>query len=311
MNKDTEANVLDVVTALPWLQGVAQDAFTFTRLGGMTNRVYRVEAPGIDSIIVRIPGVGTEAYIDRKGEIANTRAAARTGVTPAVLFADLSTGIMVTQCVVNSMTMTPENFRLLKGSPGRAGVALRQLHQSGEEFAKRFELFAMIEQYLALLAEKNAQLPEGYHEVVKAAQPVREALAAKPVKLAPCHCDPLTGNFLDDGSKMWIVDYEYGGMNDPMWDLGDLSVEAEFNEDLENEMLAAYFGRAPLAAEKGRMVIYKAMCDLLWTLWGLIQHANANPAEDFWAYALQRFERCQALMRSADFPRYIEAIRAG
>ncbi|MFQ5466885.1 MAG: LPS biosynthesis choline kinase, partial [Kiloniellaceae bacterium] len=61
----------------------------------------------------------------------------------------------------------------------------------------------------------------------------------------------------------------------------------------------------------GRMVIYKAMCDLLWTLWGLIQHVNGNPAEDFWAYALNRFARCRALMGGADFARHLRAVAAG
>jgi thiamine kinase-like enzyme len=77
------------------------------------------------------------------------------------------------------------------------------------------------------------------------------------------------------------------------------------------EMLAAYFGRAPSDAERGRMVIYKAMCDLLWTLWGLIQLADDNPAEDFWAYATGRFARCRALMQDARFAAHLDAVRAG
>ena len=79
----------------------------------------------------------------------------------------------------------------------------------------------------------------------------------------------------------------------------------------EGEMMRAYFGREPTAAEFGRMVIYKAMCDLLWTLWGLIQHADGNPAEDFWAYATGRFERCKALMTDPQFERHLAAVRAG
>lgn len=308
----TEAQMDDVnvIAAIPLLHDVPADRLKVTRLGGMTNRVYRVEAPGLDTFVVRIPGAGTETYIDRKAEIASTRAAARAGVTPAVLYADENSGVMATQYIAGSMTMSPENFRLVKGTPALAGVALRQLHDSGEEFPARFELFAMLEQYLTYLAGKKTKLPDGYHDIVKAAEPVREVLLAKETKIVACHCDPLTGNYVYDGSKMWIVDYEYCGMNDPMWDLGDTSVEAEFDEDQENEMLFAYFGRPPSPAEKGRVVIYKAMCDLLWTLWGLIQFANDNPAEDFWEYAVNRFERCKALMRSDEFPRHIQAIWA-
>ncbi len=83
----------------------------------------------------------------------------------------------------------------------------------------------MIDDYLRLLAGKDVALPEGYHDVVAEAEAVRAALAAHPVAPVACHCDPLCENFLDDGTRVWIVDWEYSGMNDPMWDLGDLSVE--------------------------------------------------------------------------------------
>ena len=104
---------------------------------------------------------------------------------------------------------------------------------------------------------------------------------------------------------------EYSGMNDPLWDLGDLSVEGVFNDAQDMEMMEAYFGRKPTAAEHGRVVIYKAMCDLLWTLWGLIQLANKNPADDFRAYADGRFARCKALMADPAFAAHVEAVRRG
>ena len=185
------------------------------------------------------------------------------------------------------------------------------LHRSGERFEFRFELFTMIEDYLSILDGRTVELPDGYATVVEAARPVREALQQRPATLAPCHCDPLCENFLDDGTRMWIVDWEYSGMNDPLWDLGDLSVEAGMAQSQEQQMLEAYFGRTASAAEQGRVVLYKAMCDLLWTLWGLIQHADGNPAEDFMAYAIDRFERCRALMAAPAFDGHIAAVRAG
>jgi thiamine kinase-like enzyme len=90
--------------------------------------------------------------------------------------------------------------------------------------------------------------------------------------------------------------------------LGDLSVEAGFDAAQDEEMIRAYFDGEPTPAERGRMVIYKAMCDLLWTLWGLIQLANKNPADDFWVYSVNRFERCKRLMGSPDFPRHLTAV---
>ena len=146
------------------------------------------------------------------------------------------------------------------------------------------------------------------------AQGVRAALNAHALPSAPCHCDPLCENFVDDDASgvMRIIDFEYGGMNDPLWDLADLSVEAGLDADAEDALIGAYFsGAAPTAAELGRIMCYKAMCDLLWTLWGLLQHRNANPAEDFWAYSTERFARCQALMATPSFARHVAAVHAG
>jgi thiamine kinase-like enzyme len=166
----------------------------------------------------------------------------------------------------------------------------------------------MIDEYKALLASKGATLPDGYDDVQRQAETVRTALSAAPVPLAPCHCDPLCENFLDTGTQMFIIDYEYAGNNDPMWDLGDLSVEGEFAGEQDEALLRAYFGKDPPPDQRGRMIAYKALCDLLWTLWGVIQHVNGNPADDFWAYAVGRFERCKALMSTTDFDAQVAAI---
>ena len=110
---------------------------------------------------------------------------------------------------------------------------------------------------------------------------------------------------------MYLVDWEYAGMNDPMWDLGDLSVEAGFGPEQDEALLGAYFDGAPPPAQRGRMVLAKGLCDLVWTLWGLLQVMNDNPVEDFWAYSINRFERCKRLMASATFADAIAAVRAG
>lgn len=293
---------------VPEYQDIQLQDDQVTRLGGMTNLVYRVQFPG-RAVIVRIPGKGTEDYIDRAVELHNAIAAANANVSANVIWANADTGIMISECIENIQTMTPDFFASSEGSPKRAALAFKQLHQSGETFKFRFELFSMIDDYLEVLAGKDTDLPEGYAEIVQAAQPIKEILSEKDITLAPCHCDPLCENFLDDGKRMWIVDWEYSGMNDPMWDLGDLSVEAGFSSTQDLEMMNAYFDGKPTQSDFGRMVVYKAMCDLLWTLWGLIQHADKNPAEDFWQYAVDRFERCKKLMNSPEFAKHLEAVR--
>jgi thiamine kinase-like enzyme len=296
---DDLAPVLSAIPALAGFTGTAE------RLGGLTNRVWR-----LGGHVLRLPGAGTEAYIDRANEAAAAQAAAGAGVSPPVVHVDPATGVMVTR-FVPGVTMSPEGFRTRAGAPARAGQVLARLHGSGAVFPFRFELFQMIDRYLALLAPRDVALPPGYHDVVAEAAAVRAALSRAPVPLAPCHCDPLCENFLDDGTRMWVVDWEYSGMNDPMWDLGDLSVEAGMDAGQDEAMLTAYFGAEARAADRGRMVAYKAMCDLLWTLWGLIQLSDGNPADDFRAYADGRFDRCRALMGQADFARHLAAIGGG
>lgn len=307
MSEHLEA-VAAALRGAPGFENIKDADCSITRLGGLTNLVHLVETSA-DSVIVRIPGEGTEEYIDRKVEAHNAVAAERAGVSPKVLWADGDSGIMVSTAIRDAETMSPDLFRTRAGSPARAGEAFAKLHNSGETFEFHFELFSMIEDYLKLLSTKDVELPDGYHDIVEAAQPVKWALAASPATLAPCHCDPLCENFLDDGERMWIVDWEYSGMNDPLWDLSDLSVEAGMNEEQDMELLHAYFGHPPTAAQHGRVIMYKAMCDLLWTLWGLIQHADGNPAEDFWAYSTGRFDRCKKLMNDPDFERHLAAVR--
>jgi thiamine kinase-like enzyme len=304
------AQARQVIESLALFAQADRSAITVTRLGGTTNLVFRVD-DGAAHYVLRIPGKGTEEYINRTHEAQAARETARVGVSPAVLQFDLATGVMVTRLVENAVTMTPEKFRTRGEAPARAGAVLRRLHGSDAVFSFRFELFAMIDDYLKVLAGKETALPAGYHDVVQEADLVRAALNAHALPMAACHCDPLCENFLDAGERMWLVDWEYSGMNDPMWDLGDLSVEAGFDAAQDEQMMRAYFVGEPRPADRGRIVIYKAMCDLLWTLWGLIQHANRNPAEDFWAYSIARFERCKQLMAAAEFHRHVGNVLKG
>lgn len=278
--------------------GFPADART-SRLAGLTNVNHLVEHDGA-KFVLRVPGAGTSEYIDRRIEEVAARSAAAAGVNAEVVFFDPADGLMVTRFVEGARTMSGESFADL-GAVERAGRAFRRLHTTAAPFATDFVLFPMIDEYKELLAAKGAMLPDGYDAVQARAVEARAALEANPVALAPCHCDPLCENFLDTGETMYVIDYEYAGNNDPMWDLGDLSVEGGFGPEQDAALLDAYFDGEVPADDASRMVIHKAMCDLLWTLWGVIQHVNENPAEDFWAYATGRFERCQALMATDQF----------
>ena len=314
MNDDLIIKAREVLNSIPVFAGIDSKTVKIERLGGLTNLVFHVSGDQLKNashgFCLRLPGDGTEEYIDRTNEAQAAREAARAGVSPEVLYSD-DDGVMVTKYIDDAETMTPQLFKYRPGSPARAGEAFAKLHQANLTFDFRFNLFDMIDDYLQILSAKTVDFPQGYHDVLAEAETVRQALNAHPLPLTACHCDPLCENFLDTGQRMWIVDWEYSGMNDPLWDLGDLSVEAGFDDAQDEEMIQAYFSGDPSPDQRGRIVIYKAMCDLLWTLWGLIQHANNNPVEDFWAYSTTRFSRCKALMQTKSFNDHVKAVAAG
>jgi thiamine kinase-like enzyme len=228
---------------------------------------------------------------------------------PVLHFA-VADGTLLARYIDDSLTMSEAAFKDL-ARVERAARAFRRMHRFGEPFAGRFDVFAQIDEYLALLRRNDAKIPDGYEALQKEADAARAVLRERPAALAPCHNDPLAENFLDAPDRMWLVDWEYAGMNDPMWDLGDLSVEAGFGPEQDEALLRAYFEGAPPAGQRGRMVLAKGLCDLVWTLWGLLQVMNDNPAEDFWAYSINRFERCKRLLASDEFAAAIAAVRAG
>ena len=259
--------------------------------------------------MLRLAGAGTGDYIDRRAEAHNARVAAAAGVNAEVLFFDVDDGRMLCR-FVDVLTMTSGTFATSPGSSGRrspsgACTSSRSRSRAASTCSPRSTSIwrcSGATGRASPTATTSCSRPRGG---------ARQALALRPGRLAPCHNDPLAENFLDTGERMVIVDWEYAGSNDPMWDLGDLSVEAAFGPAQDAALLRAYFGGEPPAEAAGRMVLYQGLCDLVWTLWGLIQVMNDNPAEDFWAYALNRFERCQRLMASPGFARAIAAVRTG
>jgi thiamine kinase-like enzyme len=298
---DEEARA--ALAAIPALAGYEGP---LERLGGLTNLVFRA-----GDACLRIPGKGMQEYINRANEAVAAREAAMAGVSPELLHVDGETGVMVTRFIAGAETMSPEKFKTRPGSPARAGKAFRRLHTSGAVFPFRFELFAMIDDYLKVLSTKDVALPAGYHDVVIEAETVRSALAAHPLPLVACHCDPLCENFLDTGDRMWIVDWEYSGMNDPTWDLAYVSVEAGFDAGQDGALLAAYFGRPAAKAEAARLHAFKALCQLLSALWALVQRSGGNRTADFLAHAEATFAEAGTRMRGAEFAKQLDLLRQG
>ena len=301
------AEISTVLAGIPGLAASSDAAIE--RIGGLTNRNYKITL-GPERYVLRLAGAGTSEYIDRAAEARNARIAAAAGVNAQVLHFEVEDGTMLARYIDDCLTMSEAAFKDL-ARVERAAHAFRRMHRFNEPFAGRFDVFAQIDEYLALLRRNDAKIPDGYEALQKEADAARLVLGERPAALAPCHNDPLAENFLDAPDRMFLVDWEYAGMNDPMWDLGDLSVEAGFAPEQDEALLRAYFEGPPPEAQRGRMVLAKGLCDLVWTLWGLLQVMNDNPAEDFWAYSINRFERCKRLLASEQFAAAIAAVRAG
>ena len=302
------ALVRSVLSKLSFFRSERPEALRVERLGGLTNGIFRIECNG-DSYVLRLPGEGTADYIDRAFERVALSESSRVKVSPEIVYHDAATGIFIAD-FVKGLPMSAALFRSNPGAPRRAGEVLKRLHASDAKFDFTFDLFGMIDEYLKVLADKPTQLPHGFTNMLALADDLRAALLRHPPRRTACHCDLLADNFIDTGSRMYLVDWEFSGMNDPMWDLGDACVECGFGPKEEKEFLLAYFGREPAPHELGRIVVYKAMCDLLWTLWGLIQHASGNPADDYRTYASRRFARAQTIVDAPSFAAHRAALMA-
>lgn len=239
------------------------------RLGGMTNHSYKVTRADGEKYLVRLPGEGTEELINRQDEKKSTELACRLGIDSELLyFGDDGKKVMKfipdPQPMDESVMKREENLR-------QAAQIFRRLHTCGEDTGVRFEVFEMAEAYKKIIRDNHVALYSDYEDVTKAIMDIKAAVDAEgDAPKVPCHNDCLVANWvLDCNGKMWLIDWEYSGMNEAMWDLSCLSIEAAFTEENDNALLTAYYGRQATIEEKKRFIAAKLYVDYLWTLWGL------------------------------------------
>jgi thiamine kinase-like enzyme len=272
---------------------------------GLTNRNYRVKVDGI-LMFVRIPGAATDLLaVDRGNERFNTRAAAVAGVAPRVLHVVPEWDVFVLEWLT-AATMSNETFAA-PGMPGRIAATLRRLH-AGPRFRDDFDMFRLSERYLAVVDERQIPIPAGYREHLDLVPAIETALAARPVVPVPCHNDLLAENYLDDGERLWIVDYEYSGNNDPTFELGNTCQELGWDDARIRELCAAYFGVASPAL-LSRMRLQMIMSDVGWTLWAAIQARISTIDYDFTGWAEERWARAVAAMDGPEFADWLAAVQ--
>ena len=274
---------------------------------GLTNQNFRVDVDG-KPFFVRLPGSSTDLLaVDRANELHNTRAAAEAGVGPRVIHHDPESGALVLEWI-DGRTMSNAAFAE-PGTPARIAEALRRLH-AGARFRDDFNMFRLSEFYLGVVEERSIRVPDGYRDELPKVALIEAALAAHPLPTVPCHNDLLAENYLDDGLKLWIVDYEYSGNNDPTFELGNTAQELGFDAARQEELCAAYFGEATPAL-LARMRLQMIMSDVGWTLWAAIQAAISPIDYDFWGWAEERWGRASTAFDRDDFDDLLAEAVAG
>ena len=259
--------------------------------GGLTNHNYRVDAPG-GSYVVRIsdPDTGLLA-IDRQNEYENTVAAAEAGVGARVVAYRPEHTMLVLEFLDGMETMSKEAMQ--RGDRlAEAADAVRRLH-AGPAFRDRFDMFRIQAGYRAVCGERGFALPDRYDDFAAQVRRLEEAMRVHPEPLVPCNNDLLAENFLWDGSGFRLIDYEYSGMNEASFEIGNVWSESDLTLDQLEELVGAYWGEAtPAKVARARM--WGLMSKHGWTLWGVIQHNLSDIDFDFWEWLMDKHERAIA-----------------
>lgn len=290
----------DLATAfarIPTLARMPLAEMAIEALPGLTNRNYKVSARG-QSYVLRLPGAGTENYIDRAAEAHDAALAAKAGLTPEILYADPATGLMLTRFVDGAEPLTPAAMHD-SGIMGEAARMLRRLHDSGLVFRREMRLFDKVDSYL----QKSPRAVAQFGDVRRLAEPLRQLVDDPARRLVPCHIDPTPSNFVrgrdDDGAeRFYLIDWEYAEMSEPAYDLAGLSIEAEFSEAEDMALLSAY-GEDVEGATPDRFRAYKTSLYLMAGAWAAMAVELGNPLPELEAMVEKRCGQAMAhLVRS-------------
>jgi thiamine kinase-like enzyme len=272
--------------------------------GGITNRNWRVRFGGRDCVL-RLPGRDTGLLgIDREIERANTAAAAAAGVGPEVVAFVPELGCLVTGWITGRPVSAAE-----LGGPllGAVAAALRAVH-AGPPVPGSFSPFERTRDYGRAALARGARLPAGHDRVSAAAVEIEAVLAG--ARAVPCHDDLLTANWILAGERLRIVDWEYAGMGDRRFDLGNFAGHHDLDAAGEAALLTAYWGRPPDEAQLAGLRLMRLMAAFWEAMWGVLQGTVSELDFDFAAYAEEYLGRLQASLDDPDYPTWLEAARA-
>lgn len=257
------------------------------KIGGMSNKNFKVTLDG-KSYVLRVPGNGSEGMVERSNEEFNAIEACKLGVNPEIRYFNPSNGIKLADFVDNAETLNAATIQRHDNMRKIAAI-YRKVHDSHIRLKNEFNLFQEIEKYDRLIKRTGAVMYEGWENVRPQVMALEGYLNSLGVDLKPCHNDALYENFIKaaDGT-IYLIDWEYSGMNDPMADFAALFIEAGFEKENEDYILDKYFeGNVPSNARE-KILCYQILWDYLWAQWTIIKEAKGD---DFGTYGIDRFSR--------------------
>lgn len=285
----------DVVRIRKILREVlGHDDFEFLeRMGGLTNHTYKVVLCSKEELVVRIPGEGTEEMISRTNEKVSTELACGLNIDAELLYFGKD-GTKITRYLPDAVTMSKSTMKE-KEIIGMVADIFRKLHSCQKETQVPFEVFDMAQGYEQIIQSMNVEMYEDYDEIKHHVMEVKCEIdnLIHPVKV-PCHNDPLCENWVLSQGNMYLIDWEYAGMNDAMWDLADVSIEAEYDSKQDDELLKAYLKKDPSILDRKHFLANKIYVDFLWTLWAKARVPyDGQPMEE---WADERYSRLKKLI---------------
>lgn len=255
--------------------------------GGMTNLNYLVSIDS-ENYIVRVPGRGTEKFINRVEEKSNLELGSGLGINPKVVYFNVNTGLKITEKIKGAQKITNKNANSEEVMES-VSVILRKLHDSNSAMKNDFNLFKLMDIYEELGVKAGARIFEGFYEVKEDIQILKNHYETLLIKNVPCHIDPAYSNFvLNENNKMYLIDWEYSGMFDPMWDVASYLIECEFSQVETDLFIKYYFNREATILEMERIELHIIFQDYLWSVWTRFKEEKGD---DFGSYGIKRFNR--------------------
>ena len=259
--------------------------------GGMTNKNYRICVKGT-RYILRVAGTGTEQMINRNTEMFNSAIASEKGYNVEVPYFNLKTAVKISKFIENAETLTHRSIKKEENLKQVTDI-LRNLHESTDfHMDNEFNVFRELEKYEDILKKDRGDFFEDYEEVREKVMELEEELKVCNRVFVPSHNDLVSENLVKDTEgRIYLIDWEYSGINDDMWDLAALSLENEFSEDDIELMFRLYFkGKEADKDSRRRLLIHQICQDTLWAVWTLIKEAEGD---DFGTYGIDRYNRAK------------------